>query len=76
MNDTGLFHRAIAQSGSTRCPWALQSDVGEYTNQVAEILNCPTTSSQGLVDCLRTKDAADIVKTRGHYMKSYVSYII
>lgn len=76
MNYTGLFHRAIAQSGSTRCPWALQSDVGEYTNLVAKILNCPTTSSQELVDCLRTKDATEIVNTRGKYVLSFVSYLI
>lgn len=69
---TGLFHRAIAQSGSAKCPWALQYDVGEYTKEVAEILNCPTSSSQELVDCLRTKDAEEIVKTREQYMVPYV----
>ncbi|EFX78588.1 hypothetical protein DAPPUDRAFT_53255 [Daphnia pulex] len=41
----GLFHKAIAQSGSTRCPWALQKTaVGEYTHSLANNLNCPSTS--------------------------------
>lgn len=76
MEYTGLFHRAIAQSGSTRCPWAIQYDVGEYTNQVAEILNCPTTSSQELVDCLRTKEAVDIINAKDRYLTSFVSLVI
>lgn len=69
----GLFHRAIAQSGSTRCPWSLQYDVGEYTNQIAEQLKCPTSSSQELVNCLRGKDAREIVETRLEYVKGFVS---
>ncbi|XP_044730504.1 venom carboxylesterase-6-like isoform X2 [Chrysoperla carnea] len=58
----GLFHRAIAMSGSP-------TSAIKYTNQLdlakkqAEILNCPSNTSQEIIDCLRTKDAEDISKT-------------
>ncbi|XP_046639317.1 venom carboxylesterase-6-like isoform X2 [Daphnia pulicaria] len=60
----GLFHRAIAQSGSTRCPWALQKTVGEYTNSLASNLNCPTSDSRQLLQCLRRRSARQIIMDR------------
>ncbi|XP_057380572.1 carboxylic ester hydrolase-like [Daphnia carinata] len=60
----GLFHRAIAQSGSTRCPWAMQKSMGEYTRILAKDVNCPTSSSKELLQCLRTKDVKDIMDSK------------
>ncbi|KAI9554676.1 hypothetical protein GHT06_019952 [Daphnia sinensis] len=60
----GLFHRAIAQSGSTRCPWAHQKSMGEYTRILAKDVNCPTTSSKELLRCLRTKDVKEILDSK------------
>ena len=57
----GLFHRAIAQSGSASCPWALQKSVGEYTRILAEDLNCPTSNSRELLDCMRKTEAEKIM---------------
>ena len=57
----GLFHRAIAQSGSTGCPWAIQKSVGEYTRILAEDLNCPTSNSRELLDCMRKTEAEKIM---------------
>ncbi|XP_046639321.1 venom carboxylesterase-6-like isoform X4 [Daphnia pulicaria] len=64
----GLFHRAIAQSGATGCPWAIQHSVGEYTRILAEDLNCPTSNSRELLACLRNTDAKQIMESRKKLM--------
>ncbi|EFX78600.1 hypothetical protein DAPPUDRAFT_245893 [Daphnia pulex] len=43
-----LFHRTIAQSGVTDCPWAIQHSVGEYTHFLADDLNCPNIKFSGV----------------------------
>jgi carboxylesterase type B len=63
-----LFHRAIAQSGSTGCPWALQKSVGEYTRIIAKDLNCPTSNSRELLDCMRKTEAEKIMESRKKLM--------
>jgi carboxylesterase type B len=60
----GLFHRAIIQSGTAKCPWVLNTPVGEYTKILAEHLDCPTATSGELLQCLRTRSAEDIVGIR------------
>ena len=76
----GLFHRAIAQSGSTGCVWALQKSVGEYTRIIAKDLNCPTSNSRELLDCMRTTKAEKIMESRKKLMipivcKNYILLI-
>ena len=58
----GLFESAIAQSGSALCPWAILNYVGNYTKQLGVHMNCPTSSSVQLVQCLRTKNATDFIQ--------------
>ncbi|XP_076232205.1 carboxylic ester hydrolase [Calliopsis andreniformis] len=60
----GLFHRAISQSGNGYCPWAVArpGSPKKKAYKVAELLNCPKDSKQ-LLDCLRAKSAAEIIKT-------------
>lgn len=60
----GLFHRAIAQSGSSMCPWSLMTNVGNYTKQLAKGLNCPTKPSYKMLRCLRSKNAREILNYR------------
>lgn len=60
----GLFHRAIAQSGSTRCPWAHTKSIGAYTRILAEDVNCPTTNSKELLKCLRSKDVKEFLDSK------------
>lgn len=61
----GLFHRGIAQSGTVFCPWTLTRPgiARKHTEILAERLNCPHKDSQALMDCLRKKDAAEIIGT-------------
>lgn len=59
----GLFHRAISQSGTAHCPWTLTRPgfAKQKAKIVAERLNCPFGNSQEFIDCLRKKDAVDII---------------
>jgi carboxylesterase type B len=62
----GLFHRAVSQSGTAFCPWALAPH-GSSTHQaekLAALLDCPTHPSTELVACLRRKDAVDVTATK------------
>ncbi|GJQ73729.1 hypothetical protein Trydic_g14063 [Trypoxylus dichotomus] len=60
----GLFHRAIAMSGS------ILGNLPIYTNQLnlaekqAQLLNCPTSSPQEILLCLNTKSAKEIGNTQ------------
>ncbi|XP_043523966.1 venom carboxylesterase-6-like [Frieseomelitta varia] len=61
----GLFHRAISQSGTGHCPWALTrpGSASKQAAKMAKLLDCPSKNSKQLLACLRTKDAVDIIAT-------------
>lgn len=52
----GLFHRAIAQSGSTLCPWALQKDPARIAFEIGVSSGIATSSTKELVEKLRHTD--------------------
>ncbi|XP_077979545.1 neuroligin-2-like [Glandiceps talaboti] len=59
----GLFHRAIAQSGSAFVPFGFKLppyDIVKNTKRLAEMMDCPTEPSDQLVECLRTRNAYEI----------------
>ncbi|CAG9859234.1 unnamed protein product [Phyllotreta striolata] len=60
----GLFNNAILQSGTTLCGWALSEndETIKNTHKLAKALNCPTESSQDMVECLRKVDARTFVE--------------
>lgn len=57
---TGLFHRAIAESGSALCPWAIVDTPLKYAQDLAALFQCPTENTTELVNCLRQQDAGQI----------------
>ncbi len=59
---TGLFHRAISQSGTSLNSWAIKKSVGQYTRKLANYLNCPQSNSNELLACLREKPARQVVQ--------------
>jgi carboxylesterase type B len=61
----GLFNNAIAHSGTALDPWVMQRKPVEKFIKVAEILGCgdKDTVHKDIVKCLKTKPAADIVRT-------------
>ena len=77
---TGLFHRAIAQSGATTAPWAVQHHVKEWTMILAQDVGCPiyNTTSRDVLACLRKVEAKPLVEFRKKITLPYVylhSYI-
>ena len=54
----------------------MQSSVGEYTQDLAGYLNCPTSPSRKLLECLRKKSAIDILETRKKIAMPFVSDLI
>jgi carboxylesterase type B len=79
INISGLFHRAVSQSGTAFCSWALapNGSSSHQTEKLAAQLGCPAQPSSALVSCLRTKDAVDITATDRAYMvsTSYMSFM-
>lgn len=59
----GLFHQAISESGVEFSPFAFRSveEAVLKTKSTAKKLECDTTSSQRMIDCLRTKDTQSII---------------
>lgn len=72
----GLFDRAIAQSGSVFCQWGMpisSDEVGHFSKILAEHLNCSSSSTREMVNCLRYKDAKEIAEI---YSKKEMVYDI
>ncbi|KAK5646893.1 hypothetical protein RI129_005357 [Pyrocoelia pectoralis] len=67
----GLFHSAISSSGIATATWALAQNGEAKLNaqRLAQFLNCPITSSQAIVECLRKIDPNDIVKQNDKFME-------
>lgn len=60
----GLFHRAIAQSGSTLCPWALQKDPARIAFEIGVSSGVVTSNSEELVEKLRQTDLTRLKLTQ------------
>lgn len=59
----GLFHRAVSQSGGTVCGKTHGMVVAKPEDSVGRMgraVNCSTTSSTELLNCLKTKPASDL----------------
>ncbi|XP_033207581.1 esterase E4-like [Belonocnema kinseyi] len=59
----GLFHRAIAMSGSVTYQQKLGTNQKNLAIKQADVLNCPSDTVENIVSCLRTKSATDIANT-------------
>lgn len=61
---TGLFHHAIAQSGSAFCPWAAEdpSLARSKAFRLGEALGCKTSDSEKLLEFLMKVPAQKIVE--------------
>lgn len=59
----GLFHRAIAMSGSSLGNWPVPSNQLDLAKKQAKLVGCPDDSSANLVKCLRSKSATEISDT-------------
>jgi len=71
-NSSGLFHAAIAQSGSSLCPWAIDENPLESSKKIAEFVQCPTESTSEMMKCLRNKDADAIIQAATNLSSSII----
>lgn len=71
----GLFHRAIAQSGSALCPWAAEdpSLARSKAFRLGEALGCKTSDSDELLEFLMKVPAQNIVEGFDKVVKEEVS---
>jgi len=60
----GLFRSAICQSGSSLDSWAVVENPDEVAKRFAKKVNCSTTSSEEMVECLKNKPAKDLIEVR------------
>lgn len=68
----GLFHRAIAQSGSALCDWAIEKDPLNFAQAVADSVGCPNNSNERMVECLRTISASALLRAQSKFKVSRV----
>jgi carboxylesterase type B len=59
---TGLFHRAISQSGNALCAWAVTPEGRPkyLAEQVANLFDCPAQPSEEFISCLRKQDSYEL----------------
>ncbi|XP_046752297.1 juvenile hormone esterase-like [Diprion similis] len=75
----GLFHRYITESGSALAAWAYRPS-GPYADQafdLGEYVGCSNTSTDSLIECLRTVDVSNIVGSypKFHLWESFPSVV-
>lgn len=56
----GLFHKAIAMSGSPTSQWPIGNDLLTLAKRQAKYVNCPDDTGANIVKCLKTKPANDL----------------
>lgn len=71
-----MFNRAILQSGSAYVHWAYAENVTEKTNRVAEILGCPTSNSEEIVKCLRSRPGKKIAECGHEFMVTVLEIVV
>ncbi|XP_052741654.1 juvenile hormone esterase isoform X2 [Bicyclus anynana] len=59
----GLFHKAIAQSGSSLLPWAQNNNIKEYATMIPVIKKKVITDNQDLLTFLKTMSIEDLIST-------------
>jgi len=64
-----LFERAISQSGTAFCPWAMVPETFNNTALLAERLACPLDHSSRMMECLRGVDGEEIVRATEHMIR-------
>jgi len=71
----GLFHKAILQSGTPMCRWAVSPPglIRKRTEAVATIAGCHFNTSEEILSCLKQLPANYIVELHNKFIVSIVS---
>ena len=63
----GLFHRAIAQSGSALCDWAVERDPLSFAQSIAQSVGCTQSTTDTMVECLRTISSSSLLRAQSKF---------
>ncbi|KAK2575832.1 hypothetical protein KPH14_007207 [Odynerus spinipes] len=66
-----LFHRAIAMSGSPLMLKTYPTDQKDLALKQAVLLDCPTDTTESMVNCLRTKPVENFTETMDKFFEWY-----
>lgn len=65
--NTGLFKRAIFQSGSALCPWAMGGAHAEVAEFTGNYFNCTSEhGSEEMIKCLQEVDVNQLLTVQPH----------
>ncbi|KAI4501760.1 hypothetical protein M0802_003095 [Mischocyttarus mexicanus] len=67
----GLFHRAIAMSGSDVNLEPYPRDQKNIIKKQAELLDCPTDSIKSMISCLKSKPVENFTETMSKFFEYY-----
>lgn len=56
----GLFHKAVAMSGSPTSQWTIGNQQLDLAKRQAQFLNCPDDTPANIIKCLKTKPANEL----------------
>ncbi|XP_047488287.1 juvenile hormone esterase-like isoform X2 [Penaeus chinensis] len=71
---SGLFRRAILQSGTSLCPWASAENHRQVAAKIGQMFNCSglddqqSTSSSAFVACLRNAPYEDLISAQKEFV--------
>ncbi|XP_044727814.1 esterase E4-like [Chrysoperla carnea] len=65
----GLFHRGIVMSGLPKATLETPKHQYHLAEKQAELLDCPSSNSLEILECLKTKDAEDISTTLSSFQE-------
>lgn len=73
----GLFHKAILQSGTPLCRWAVSTPglVRKRTEAVATIAGCNSETSDDILNCLKKLPASYLVELHNRFFVSVLQCI-
>lgn len=60
-----IAKRGVSLSGTVFCPWVIMRNPAKKAASLAKHLDCPTDNSLDMKSCLKTKNAAEIVRAVG-----------
>ncbi|CAO1323800.1 unnamed protein product [Diamesa hyperborea] len=63
----GLFQNGISHSGVALNPWVMCENSREKAYKVSSLVDCPSSSHEEMVKCLKEKPASELVKQAVHF---------
>ncbi|XP_055843585.1 esterase-5B-like [Episyrphus balteatus] len=69
-----LATSAVSMSGAALSYWVIDANPAKKAIAVAKYLDCPTERSSSIKKCLKSKDAADIVRIAREFQKNNIGY--